>query len=499
MFKNKQNIILYISVVVLPLLIFCYIYFIQLEKKTSTSLKEKAEWVGSIHHQSLDQVIRETKNNLEILALSGTSLQDDEQKMEDLLSRASNKDPRYAGMYWLNTEGYAITGTNEILIDTRLMDQPNIETVLHTKKPVVSDKLVNEQETFNYFSITAPILDTENNVNGFVMAQIRIDYMENVMSILTPDYTVSVENKENKSILEINPDNKQAENNNSVIIPFDEVSWHLHVKMDPEMKMFDYKSLISGLIYAVIVAHVLFLIVKYLLLSRATKRQKKLIDAQKLEVVGTLAASTAHEIKNPLTGIKGLIQLLEEKYTDEKDQLYFSVIMKEIERINGIVSEFIVLGKPTAQKLATIDIRTALNDLQPLLESEANLYNVSLTVLLPENPVFTIGSSDQIKQVILNIAKNGFEAMPDGGDLMIELSHQPGKGIITITDTGYGMTEENLKNVFDPFYSSKESGTGLGLYVCRRIVEQFHGSIHLSSKKNQGTRAVISIPTANEE
>ncbi|CAH0345870.1 PAS domain-containing sensor histidine kinase [Bacillus sp. CECT 9360] len=498
MFKNKQNIILYIGIVVLPLLIFCFIYFIQLEKKASSSLKEKAEWVGSIHHQSLDQVIKETKNNLEVLALSGTSLQNDEQKMKDLLARAKNTDPRYAGMYWLNAEGYVITGTNENLIHKHLMDQTHIETVLLTKKPVISDKRVNEQENFNYFSISAPILDKENNVSGFVMAKIRIDYMENVMSILTPDYSIRVENKENESILEINPENKQPEDNNWVIIPLDEGSWHLHVKVNPNMETFDYKSFISGLIYAVIVAHVLFLIVKYLLLSRETKRQKELNEAQKLEVVGTLAASTAHEIKNPLTGIKGLIQLLEEKYTDEKDQLYFSVIMKEIERIDGIVSEFIVLGKPTAQKLATIDTRTALNDLQPLLESEASLYDVTLTVLVHDDPVLIIGSSDQIKQVILNIAKNGFEAMPDGGELMIELSNQSGNAIITITDTGYGITEENLKNVFDPFYSSKESGTGLGLYVCRRIVEQFHGSIHLTSKKNHGTQAIITIPTASE-
>lgn len=126
---------------------------------------------------------------------------------------------------------------------------------MKTRKPLISDKSVNEQEHFHYFSITAPVFDKGNNVNGFVMVQIRIDYMENVLSILTPDHSVKVENKERETIMEINSDYKQPEDDTWVTIPLDEASWRLHVKVHPDMETFDYKPLIGGLAYGTRAVH----------------------------------------------------------------------------------------------------------------------------------------------------------------------------------------------------------------------------------------------------
>lgn len=150
------------------------------------------------------------------------------------------------------------------------------------------------------------------------------------------------------------------------------------------------------------------------MLKRQTKLERVQIEAQKLELIGTLAAGIAHEIRNPLTGIKGLVQLLSEKYQDQTDRFYFSVINKEIARINQIVSEFLILGKPTVQKMSYTDIRDIIVDLNPLIYSEANLYNVQYEYSLPDEPAILYCTVDQMKQVLLNLTKNALEAMKDG-------------------------------------------------------------------------------------
>ncbi|WP_158555895.1 ATP-binding protein [Peribacillus glennii] len=489
---------LYIGIVIIPLLIFTAVYMTYLDRAASLSLKKKSEWVGSVHHEYLDKVLKETKNNLEILALSGSSLQNDKEKSKDLLARAKSTDPRYAGMFLLDRKGYSIAGTNDMFLHMPLMDGSDIRTSIITRKPIISEKRMDGKGTFSYFTISSPILNERNNVTGFLLAQVRIDYMENVMAILTPDYKVEVVNKQRFSILRVNHENNGDINEGKwITIPADEVSWSIRVKMPPKKESMDYRSVMIGTVFGLIVTHIIFLTIKYLLLRREAKKQTQLFEAQKIEVIGTLAASTAHEIKNPLTGIKGLMQLLQEKYTDGDDQFYFSVIMKEIERINNIVSEFLVLGKPIAQKLDVLDIRQVVTDLQPILESEAKLYNCQMAVHLPDEPIMVRCSSHQMKQVVLNVAKNGFEAMPDRGKLSIKITAESKRAVITITDTGFGISQEGLKNVFQPFYSSKQSGTGLGLYVCRRILSQFQGSIELSSKKGSGTQAVIQLPLAN--
>jgi two-component system, sporulation sensor kinase D len=230
------------------------------------------------------------------------------------------------------------------------------------------------------------------------------------------------------------------------------------------------------------------------MLKRQTRLERVQIEAQKLELIGTLAAGIAHEIRNPLTGIKGLVQLLSEKYNDPNDHFYFSVINKEIGRINQIVSEFLILGKPTVQKMTYTDIRDVIYDVNPLIYSEANLYNVQYEYTLPEDPMILRCTVDQMKQVILNLTKNALEAMQDGGILRLTVTKANGSCLITITDNGAGIPQENLEKLFTPFFTSKENGTGLGLVVCKRIIESFGGEISIESKLKIGTKVRITLP-----
>ena len=219
------------------------------------------------------------------------------------------------------------------------------------------------------------------------------------------------------------------------------------------------------------------------------------IDAQKVELVGTLAASTAHEIRNPLTGIKGFIQLLQEKYKDSEDQYYFSVIDIEIQRINEIVSEFLVLGKPTAHHHAVNDLNAIILELSPLLGSEANLYNTELDLKLNKEPLYIFCTKDHIKQVLLNLVKNALEAIDkQEGKVTIAVRKFDGNAQIKVTDTGKGMPQEVQSKLFHPFFTMKDTGTGLGLVVCKRIITMYKGTISIKSVPNKGTEVTIMLP-----
>jgi len=207
-----------------------------------------------------------------------------------------------------------------------------------------------------------------------------------------------------------------------------------------------------------------------------------------------LVPPTKSVIRNPLTGIKGLVALLKEKYKDEQDQFYFSIIEQEIERINEIVSEFLILGKPTATIEQTYDVRTILNEVALIIQSEANLHNIVFHLHLPDHPVHIRCSKDHMKQVVLNITKNAIEAMTSGDTLTISVTNNETHAQLQIIDTGKGIPKHIQKHLFHPFFTNKDTGTGLGLVICKRIIEMYNGHIFINSIENEGTTVHIEIP-----
>jgi two-component system, sporulation sensor kinase D len=491
--KRSQNVNLYILSVIIPIIILSLVYWLYLEKASDVQRQEKAEWTGTVHQQYLDKVIKETKDTLEILALSSESIYTEIDKMDELLMKAREIDPRFAGMYMLDRNGKAISGTNPAYLGETLLSNGLVYTSAATKKPVVVDYKEKGATSFEYFSIASPILDSSNNIQGFLLAQIRLDYIENLMRILTPDYTVIVENKNGEEIFSFE-NGPTAPVQEWIRIPLEEISWTLFVVPPNINKAMNVNSWFLYLFICLIITHILFLNSKYLLLRRETKKQKKVLEAQKLELISTLAAGTAHEIRNPLTGIKGLVQLLGEKHKSQDDQYHISVILGEIERINHIVSEFLVLGKPNVKQMNMLDIRESLQEIKPIIESEAKLYDVHVKFSIPNEPVYIKGTNGQVKQVILNIAKNGMESMSSGGILSIDLKQSAGKANLSIMDTGTGMSETEIAQAFTPFFTSKNTGTGLGLFICKQIVELFDGTITLTSEPSKGTKAEIIFP-----
>lgn len=225
------------------------------------------------------------------------------------------------------------------------------------------------------------------------------------------------------------------------------------------------------------------------------EHQQLTIKTEKLSIAGQLAASIAHEVRNPLTSIKGFIKLAKE---DSMVEEYYQIIEEEIDRIDTIASELLVLGKPVSVEVVLCDAGKMLRDVCLLLQSQAIMKNIDIQYSKVQKNCPIRCNPGQMKQVFINIIKNAIEAMGEGGVIRAEASLHGGLIVIVIEDSGKGMPESTLKKLGEPFYSTKEDGTGLGLMVCFNIVEQYGGTIHVQSKVGTGTTFTLSLPAAQE-
>jgi PAS domain S-box-containing protein len=229
----------------------------------------------------------------------------------------------------------------------------------------------------------------------------------------------------------------------------------------------------------------------------ARKQTEELMRrSEKLSVVGQLAAGVAHEIRNPLATIRGFVQLMQQQ--GKLTESYVKVMLSELDRINFIVSEFLILAKPQAQNFETAELRTIIDDIMVLLDSQAILHNVQVETRFSSDMPPLVCEVNQLKQVFVNVLKNGIEAMPGGGKITIELFQFPELNMVAarICDQGIGIPEDQLPRLGEPFFTNKESGTGLGLMVSQRIIANHKGSMRIESSLGQGTCVEIRLPAA---
>ncbi len=264
------------------------------------------------------------------------------------------------------------------------------------------------------------------------------------------------------------------------------------------------------------------------------------VQQEKLVTLGTMAAGMAHEIKNPLVSLRTFTQLLQQKFDDAEFRKKFaSIVPQEIERINKIAEDMLKFGRPTKPVLGRVNVNKVLEEVLELFENECRRNNVRVTTKFASVPDIT-GDQMQLSQAFTNIILNAIQAMKAGGELtvktdvgeVIRLSRVLKKGVIKdeegsiseaiwgeqsedykegtiekpvqmvfaeITDTGEGIPEENLKTVFDPFYTTKAGGTGMGLPITLRIIEDHKGSIKVKSQMGKGTTFIVTLPQKIEE
>ncbi|QRG68855.1 PAS domain-containing sensor histidine kinase [Brevibacillus choshinensis] len=223
------------------------------------------------------------------------------------------------------------------------------------------------------------------------------------------------------------------------------------------------------------------------------KSQLVLQNSEKLTVAGQLAAGIAHEIRNPITVIKGFIYLMKSGYGDKEE--YFTIMASECERIEQILSELLVLAKPQPIKLEPKDIRFIMMQTVTLLHTQAIMSNVEIATQFEQGVARVYCDENQMKQVFINFIKNAIEAMQTGGTLTIQIKQKDDDHVIVrFIDEGTGIPAEMLKKMGQPFYTTKENGTGLGYMVSKQIVENHSGEVHIESEWNKGTTIEISLP-----
>ncbi|MGH0599495.1 ATP-binding protein [Bacillus mycoides] len=217
-------------------------------------------------------------------------------------------------------------------------------------------------------------------------------------------------------------------------------------------------------------------------------------ETENLAVIGTMSTTIAHEIRNPLTALKGFTQMQKER--NPADTMSYDIMLQEIERINGFVSELMLLGKPKPINYEWCNIREILLYVVQLMESYATQYKVKFHLQVDGNLPVINGDDKQLKQVLLNIIKNGIESMPGGGDIQILAYEKAGENLcISVEDQGIGIENEKIEKIGKAFYTTKENGTGLGLMITYKIIEEHQGSIAIESSMGIGTKVEIYLPT----
>ena len=229
----------------------------------------------------------------------------------------------------------------------------------------------------------------------------------------------------------------------------------------------------------------------------------EVLHRERLSALGTLAAAVAHEVRNPLNAISMGLQRLKVEFQPTDDQEDYSrlteLILGEVHRLNSIVEQFLSLARPLEIKPEALRVQDILNEVATLVEGEAQQSKVQIRVVAPLTLPPLKADHEYFRQTLLNLILNGLQAMPEGGTLTLEAKTSNGNFLIAVTDTGTGITAENQRRIFEPYFTTKAKGTGLGLAVSRRIIEAHGGTITVFSEPGQGCRFTISVPINSVE
>ncbi|HWO96749.1 MAG TPA: ATP-binding protein [Bacillus sp. (in: firmicutes)] len=247
----------------------------------------------------------------------------------------------------------------------------------------------------------------------------------------------------------------------------------------------------------ILLAFIFFLTLKRM--EKLGQYHREIQRTERLHSVGQLAASIAHEIRNPLTVVRGFLQLFQEKPSfTESEKEYLRQMILEVDHTQAIISDFLSLAKPDIYHIEMLDLKQQIEQVIDLLSSYALLNNIEFHTTL-EDSLHIRANTIELKQVLINLMKNAIEAMDameKEGTITVNSRQDDRFVIIDIADTGVGMTPKEMKRLGTPFYSLKDRGTGIGLMVCYNIIEKYKGKIEVKSTKGKGTKFSVFIPKA---
>ncbi len=231
-------------------------------------------------------------------------------------------------------------------------------------------------------------------------------------------------------------------------------------------------------------------------LTEVQRLKKEISRSQRMASLGSLAAGVAHEIRNPLSSIKGFATYFKERYRDNpQDKETADIMVQEVERLNRVISQLLEFARPIAMEKRPSSLQTLIRNSLKMIESQSREKNIAVhTDLAPDVPDAMV-DEDKIKQVLLNLYLNALGAMKEGGSLNVRLFRGAGNTVnITVSDTGPGIDEKDIAHIFDPYFTTKPSGTGLGLSIVHKIIEAHDGEIMVKSAPGEGVAVSILLP-----
>jgi two-component system, sporulation sensor kinase B len=239
----------------------------------------------------------------------------------------------------------------------------------------------------------------------------------------------------------------------------------------------------------------------YLSDGRIKKQQlyyEQIKQAERLKTTGQLAAAVAHEIRNPLTVVKGFLQLYETNTSfNDETKRHFTLMIDELNVAEHVISQFLSIAKPNKEtKTETVDVKVVLQSVTDLLHSYGLLHDNKIDLNLVEN-CYIVANNIEFKQLLINIIKNAIEASKIGDSVIVTARRKKGFVEIKVVDYGQGMSKAEIESLGTPFYSLKSKGTGLGMMICFNIAAKYKGTIDFESTKDEGTTVTIRFPSKN--
>jgi two-component system sensor histidine kinase PilS (NtrC family) len=235
-------------------------------------------------------------------------------------------------------------------------------------------------------------------------------------------------------------------------------------------------------------------------ITELKKLEAELKHKETLATIGEISANMAHEIRNPLASLKGSIEMLKEgTLTKDHGEKLMNIALSEMDRLNKIITDFLTYSRPKALEFFRFDLHTMLDEILELIKS-ATMKSGAITIkkeFSGENLIFA--DPQKLRQVFMNLGMNAIESMPAGGEVVISTRNLKDSVIISVKDSGTGITYENLKDIFFPFFTTKDRGTGLGLSIAYRIVEEHLGKITVRSAPGKGTTFTVVLPVAQDQ
>lgn len=251
-------------------------------------------------------------------------------------------------------------------------------------------------------------------------------------------------------------------------------------------------------IFALLGVGWILLAILYRFSLREERHHIEMERRERLAQLGEMGAMLAHEIRNPLAGIKGYAQVIEKRPREDRNAGFAQGIVREALRLESLVSDLLAYAGSDSSPKTAIGLQDLIAWAVALIRPEAEEQHVTVTSECSE-ALQVLGNRDKLGQVLLNLLKNALQAMPDGGRLCLK-ANVSGKNVtVTVSDSGQGISSEGMNRIFEPFFTTKARGTGLGLPLCKKIVEEHEGRIRVESTPGKGTTVFITLPVLKEQ